>query len=191
MNQGLGMQNDTIGYHVGEITYLKDMVTMSNVVLEAAKRKMPLRTPKPRISRSFRLRLFLYSNILLRTYLVASQRSLSKSSSGPITALVVAIARDKRTSVACKYCRKRKIRCGGRQSGSEERCKNCSKLNRECIFAPASPISYTAVTPHPSRSAGGPLGRTMYGPSAQPPPSNSTGLWKYGLFTTTKINWVR
>ncbi|EGY23715.1 uncharacterized protein VDAG_05153 [Verticillium dahliae VdLs.17] len=74
---------------------------------------------------------------------------------------VVAIARDKRTSVACKYCRKRKIRCGGRQSGSEERCKNCSKLNRECIFAPASPISYTAVTPHPSRSAGGPLGRTI------------------------------
>ncbi|KAM9877614.1 hypothetical protein VDGL01_08350 [Verticillium dahliae] len=104
---------------------------------------------------------------------------LSTVSDGPpcfTLSSVVAIARDKRTSVACKYCRKRKIRCGGPQSGSEERCKNCSKLNRECIFAPASPISLIAVTPHPSRSAGGPLGRTMYGPSAQPPPSNSTGL---------------
>ncbi|RNJ52007.1 hypothetical protein D7B24_004741 [Verticillium nonalfalfae] len=102
------MQNDTTGYRVREIPYLRIMVIMSNVVLD-----------------------------------------------------VVAIARDKRTSVACKRCRKRKIRCGGPQSGSEKRCKNCSNMNGECIFAPASPISYTAVTPHPSRSAGGPLGRTI------------------------------
>ncbi|EEY24074.1 predicted protein [Verticillium alfalfae VaMs.102] len=89
---------------------------------------------------------------------------------------VVAIPRDKRTTVACNRCRRRKIRCEGLQSGSEEACKRCRKANIECIFEPASSNSLIAITLHPSKSAGEPLGRTMYWPSAQPLPFSSKVL---------------
>lgn len=61
------MQNDTTGYRVREIPYLRIMVIMSNVVLESVQRKMLLGTPKPMMARSFHLRLALHSNTLLHT----------------------------------------------------------------------------------------------------------------------------
>ncbi|KAF5629791.1 uncharacterized protein FTJAE_8436 [Fusarium tjaetaba] len=52
-----------------------------------------------------------------------------------------------RTSIACRYCRKRKIRCSGFVSGPGGKCQNCARMNQECIFAPVSTSSSTAFVP--------------------------------------------
>lgn len=42
-----------------------------------------------------------------------------------------------RTAVACRYCRKRKIRCTGiSHDPNDPRCSNCRRLDQECIYAP-------------------------------------------------------
>ncbi|TGO16231.1 hypothetical protein BTUL_0030g00150 [Botrytis tulipae] len=44
-----------------------------------------------------------------------------------------------RTAIACKYCRRRKIRCSGfTADGSGGQCTNCSRFKQECIFTPVS-----------------------------------------------------
>ncbi|KAK2075457.1 hypothetical protein P8C59_009584 [Phyllachora maydis] len=52
-----------------------------------------------------------------------------------------------RTSIACRYCRKRKIRCSGYQNTNNGKCNNCDKLRIECIFQPVSSNASTAFVP--------------------------------------------
>ncbi|KLU90541.1 C6 zinc finger domain-containing protein [Magnaporthiopsis poae ATCC 64411] len=51
-----------------------------------------------------------------------------------------------RTSIACRYCRKRKIRCSGYQTTADGKCLNCKKTGNECVFQPVSSGS-TAFVP--------------------------------------------
>ncbi|KAI0861602.1 hypothetical protein F4860DRAFT_475620 [Xylaria cubensis] len=56
------------------------------------------------------------------------------------------IARQRR-SIACRYCRRRKIRCSGYSDSPEKRCKNCIKMKLECVFEPISVTKSTAFIP--------------------------------------------
>lgn len=51
-----------------------------------------------------------------------------------------------RTAVACRYCRKRKIRCTGMSPNpnDDRRCSNCRRLDQECVYMPvgAPPDNY-------------------------------------------------
>ncbi|RMZ92272.1 hypothetical protein DV736_g493, partial [Chaetothyriales sp. CBS 134916] len=62
-----------------------------------------------------------------------------------------------RTAIACKYCRKRKIRCSGYDSSPDGRCQNCVRFNQQCLFHPvSSQATFVPVS-------------AVYGPSARPP----------------------
>ncbi|KAF9872217.1 hypothetical protein CkaCkLH20_10309 [Colletotrichum karsti] len=79
-----------------------------------------------------------------------------------------------RTSIACRYCRKRKIRCSGYQSAPGGKCVNCSRMNQECIFQPVSSSSSTAFVPVSALGPGGiPPGTPLYGAYGQPLPQGS------------------
>ncbi|KAI5846201.1 hypothetical protein BZA05DRAFT_141317 [Tricharina praecox] len=74
-----------------------------------------------------------------------------------------------RTAIACRYCRRRKIRCSGFETSPDGRCANCMRFNQECVFTPVSsqtgPIQ--AFVPAPQSA----LGRqTVYGPHGAPLP---------------------
>ncbi|KAA8892748.1 putative C6 transcription factor [Sphaerosporella brunnea] len=77
-----------------------------------------------------------------------------------------------RTAIACRYCRRRKIRCSGFETSTDGRCANCMRFNQECVFTPVSsqtgPIQ--AFIPAP---AGAVAGRTqqIYGPHGTPLPA--------------------
>ncbi|BFZ64228.1 hypothetical protein YB2330_005367 [Saitoella coloradoensis] len=43
-----------------------------------------------------------------------------------------------RTAVACRYCRRRKIRCSGFLTSADGRCQNCIRLDQECVFTPVA-----------------------------------------------------
>ncbi|KAB8337234.1 hypothetical protein FH972_021536 [Carpinus fangiana] len=43
-----------------------------------------------------------------------------------------------RTAIACKYCRRRKIRCSGFENSEDGRCSNCVRFSQECVFTPVS-----------------------------------------------------
>ncbi|KAK9462930.1 uncharacterized protein V1516DRAFT_662960 [Lipomyces oligophaga] len=59
---------------------------------------------------------------------------LSSSSSTPSSS-----GTRQRSAIACRYCRRRKIRCFGFDSNvSNSRCSNCIKFNQQCIFTPVS-----------------------------------------------------
>ncbi|KAK9324426.1 hypothetical protein V1517DRAFT_54372 [Lipomyces orientalis] len=46
-----------------------------------------------------------------------------------------------RSAIACRYCRRRKIRCAGFETNpADPRCTNCIKFNQPCIFTPVSAI---------------------------------------------------
>ncbi|SPO03816.1 uncharacterized protein DNG_06499 [Cephalotrichum gorgonifer] len=71
---------------------------------------------------------------------------------------------------ACRYCRKRKIRCSGYQNAPGGRCINCTRMNQECIFQPVSSSS-TAAFVHVSAVPGGIApGTPLYGAYGQPLP---------------------
>ncbi|KDN62836.1 hypothetical protein CSUB01_08239 [Colletotrichum sublineola] len=78
-----------------------------------------------------------------------------------------------RTSIACRYCRKRKIRCSGYQSAPGGKCVNCSRMNQECIFQPVSSSSSTAFVPVSAIQGGVPPGTPLYGAYGQPLPPGS------------------
>ncbi|KAF6840685.1 hypothetical protein CPLU01_01056 [Colletotrichum plurivorum] len=80
-----------------------------------------------------------------------------------------------RTSIACRYCRKRKIRCSGYQSAPGGKCVNCSRMNQECIFQPVSSSSSTAFVPVSAIQGGVPPGTPLYGAYGQPLPPSSLG----------------
>jgi len=72
-----------------------------------------------------------------------------------------------RTSIACRYCRKRKIRCSGYQNTSNGKCSNCDKLGMECIFQPVSSNSSAAFVPL-SALGSVPPGTPLFGSFGQP-----------------------
>ncbi|KAJ9631979.1 hypothetical protein H2203_000380 [Taxawa tesnikishii (nom. ined.)] len=43
-----------------------------------------------------------------------------------------------RTAIACRYCRRRKIRCSGFDQSEDGRCTNCQRFSQECVFTPVS-----------------------------------------------------
>ncbi|KAJ4147392.1 hypothetical protein LMH87_001913 [Akanthomyces muscarius] len=78
-----------------------------------------------------------------------------------------------RTSIACRYCRKRKIRCSGYQSAPGGKCQNCARMNQECIFQPVSSSSSTAFVPLSAVQGGVPPGTQLFGAYGQPLAPNS------------------
>ena len=73
-----------------------------------------------------------------------------------------------RTSIACRYCRRRKIRCSGYQNSPGGKCTNCIKMNQECIFQPVSSSSSTAFVPVSALQNGIPPGTQLFGAYGQP-----------------------
>ncbi|KAI9670798.1 MAG: hypothetical protein M1829_004687 [Trizodia sp. TS-e1964] len=53
-----------------------------------------------------------------------------------------------RTAIACRYCRRRKIRCSGFESSEDGRCTNCHRFTQECIFTPVSSQAQAFVPAH-------------------------------------------
>lgn len=74
-----------------------------------------------------------------------------------------------RTSIACRYCRRRKIRCSGYQNSPGGKCTNCIKMNQECVFQPVSSAASTAFVPV-SALQNIPPGTQLYGSYGQPLP---------------------
>ncbi|OAP56925.1 hypothetical protein AYL99_09037 [Fonsecaea erecta] len=74
--------------------------------------------------------------------------------SSPYPPPAPAAAPRQRTAIACKYCRKRKIRCSGYDSSPDGRCQNCVRFNQQCLFHPVS--SQAAFVP----------ANAVYGPNA-------------------------
>ncbi|KAH8597806.1 hypothetical protein B0O99DRAFT_684518 [Bisporella sp. PMI_857] len=86
-----------------------------------------------------------------------------------------------RTAIACRYCRRRKIRCSGFEQNPEGRCVNCQRFQQECIFTPVSSQAQAFVPAHalypnmrpgappgPGRTQGYPHGTQLYGAHGQP-----------------------
>ncbi|MCJ1271621.1 hypothetical protein MMC22_011525 [Lobaria immixta] len=81
-----------------------------------------------------------------------------------------------RTAIACRYCRRRKIRCSGFEASDDGRCTNCQRFQQECIFTPVSSQAQAFVPahtayPHLRNSGGMPPqrgGRPIY-PQQGPP----------------------
>ncbi|KAK9262831.1 hypothetical protein V1519DRAFT_54686 [Lipomyces tetrasporus] len=65
-----------------------------------------------------------------------------------------------RSAIACRYCRRRKIRCAGFETNpADPRCRNCIKFSQPCIFTPVSAI--VGVLPSDYST----IGRTIPGES--------------------------
>lgn len=74
-----------------------------------------------------------------------------------------------RTAIACRYCRRRKIRCSGFEATEDGRCSNCLRFNQDCIFTPVSAQTQAFVPAHTVwRGVGQPP--PMYGAYGQPLP---------------------
>ncbi|CAA9960190.1 Zn clus multi-domain protein [Pyrenophora teres f. maculata] len=79
-----------------------------------------------------------------------------------------------RTAIACRYCRRRKIRCSGFEATEDGRCSNCMRFNQDCIFTPVSAQTQAFVPAHTVwRGVGQPP--PMYGAYGQPLPPASHG----------------
>ncbi|RKF53512.1 putative c6 zinc finger domain-containing protein [Erysiphe neolycopersici] len=88
-----------------------------------------------------------------------------------------------RTAIACRYCRRRKIRCSGFDQNPDGRCLNCQRFQQVCIFTPVSSqaqafVPAHAVYPNMRNMGIGPDGRPrmlyqgtpLYGAHGQPLP---------------------
>ncbi|KAK0874110.1 hypothetical protein LTS02_000492 [Friedmanniomyces endolithicus] len=53
-----------------------------------------------------------------------------------------------RTAIACRYCRRRKIRCSGFDQSEDGRCTNCQRFSQECVFTPVSAQTQAFVPAH-------------------------------------------
>ncbi len=80
-----------------------------------------------------------------------------------------------RTAVACRYCRRRKIRCSGFESSADGRCVNCIRFNQQCVFTPIiASDTITASTSKSVTSGASPDGnpsQTGMSPPHSPPPA--------------------
>ncbi|KAJ5787788.1 C6 transcription factor [Penicillium paradoxum] len=91
-----------------------------------------------------------------------------------------AAAPRQRTAIACRYCRRRKIRCSGFETSADGRCSNCVRFNQDCMFTPVSSQTQAFVPAHtayphlrpgqngPGPGRGGPP--VLYGAHGQPLP---------------------
>ncbi|KAF1963179.1 hypothetical protein CC80DRAFT_565937 [Byssothecium circinans] len=75
-----------------------------------------------------------------------------------------------RTAIACRYCRRRKIRCSGFDVTDDGRCSNCVRFSQDCIFTPVSAQTQAFVPAHTVwRGVGQPP--PMFGAYGQPLPA--------------------
>ncbi|KKK25287.1 putative C6 transcription factor [Aspergillus ochraceoroseus] len=90
-----------------------------------------------------------------------------------------AAAPRQRTAIACRYCRRRKIRCSGFESSQDGRCSNCIRFNQECMFTPVSSQAQAFVPAHAAyphlrnpqnQARAGAQGVMLYGAHGQPLP---------------------
>ncbi|PWY90518.1 hypothetical protein BO94DRAFT_27741 [Aspergillus sclerotioniger CBS 115572] len=90
-----------------------------------------------------------------------------------------AAAPRQRTAIACRYCRRRKIRCSGFESSQDGRCSNCIRFNQECMFTPVSSQAQAFVPAHAAyphlrnaqnQGRAGAPGVMLYGAHGQPLP---------------------
>ncbi|KAI9933836.1 hypothetical protein MW887_004908 [Aspergillus wentii] len=89
-----------------------------------------------------------------------------------------AAAPRQRTAIACRYCRRRKIRCSGFESSQDGRCSNCIRFNQECMFTPVSSQAQAFVPAHAAyphlrnaqNQGRGGHGVMLYGAHGQPLP---------------------
>lgn len=105
----------------------------------------------------------------------------------PVTQVVhyQAVAPRQRTAIACRYCRRRKIRCSGFETSQDGRCTNCIRLNKECRFIPVSTqaqaffpaqVAYPHLRNQQAGGRGSNPGMTLYGAHGQPlPPQQQPG----------------
>ncbi|KAF3400212.1 hypothetical protein F1880_008039 [Penicillium rolfsii] len=93
-----------------------------------------------------------------------------------------AAAPRQRTAIACRYCRRRKIRCSGFENSPDGRCTNCQRFNQDCMFTPVSSQAQAFVPAHaayphmrPGNNVNGqpPPGTILYGAHGQPLPPSS------------------
>ncbi|KAF7870304.1 hypothetical protein EAF04_004050 [Stromatinia cepivora] len=79
-----------------------------------------------------------------------------------------------RTAIACKYCRRRKIRCSGfNADGSGGQCTNCMRFKQECVFTPVSSAqAFVPLEALYAAKGGVPVGpeQQVYGAHGQPMP---------------------
>ncbi|EAU32603.1 predicted protein [Aspergillus terreus NIH2624] len=96
----------------------------------------------------------------------------------PPTVVYQAAAPRQRTAIACRYCRRRKIRCSGFENSQDGRCNNCIRFNQECMFTPVSSQAQAFVPAHAAyphlrnaQNQGRPgAGVMLYGAHGQPLP---------------------
>ncbi|KAK5807378.1 hypothetical protein VI817_001636 [Penicillium citrinum] len=90
-----------------------------------------------------------------------------------------AAAPRQRTAIACRYCRRRKIRCSGFETSTDGRCTNCIRFNQECMFTPVSSqaqafvpaqVAYPHLRNQQAAGRGSNPGMTLYGAHGQPLP---------------------
>ncbi|OQO02099.1 hypothetical protein B0A48_11651 [Cryoendolithus antarcticus] len=78
-----------------------------------------------------------------------------------------------RTAIACRYCRRRKIRCSGFDHSEDGRCTNCQRFQQECVFTPVSAQTQAFVPAHTVyRGQLPPPNTQLYGAYGQPLPAN-------------------
>ncbi|SMR52121.1 unnamed protein product [Zymoseptoria tritici ST99CH_3D1] len=76
-----------------------------------------------------------------------------------------------RTAIACRYCRRRKIRCSGFDQSDDGRCTNCQRFSQECVFTPVSAQTQAFVPAHTVwRGQNPPANTQLYGAYGQPLP---------------------
>ncbi|KAG7408572.1 putative transcriptional regulatory protein TBS1 [Fusarium oxysporum f. sp. rapae] len=75
-------------------------------------------------------------------------------------------AQRQRASIACNYCRKKKIRCSGSNDHPSGKCQNCARQNKECIFQPT--LSSIFLVPVSAARGGVPLGAQVFVAYGQP-----------------------
>ncbi|KAM3415660.1 hypothetical protein BST61_g9179 [Cercospora zeina] len=115
-----------------------------------------------------------------------------------------------RISIACAHCRRRKIRCVVAEDDPEQRCQNCIRLKKECVFYPVDQqavldarsdnSSNTGIPSAPSSAVstsplqpGGPRGFDQHAyaanfpPTAPPPPVVSTTYQGIPLVPSTSL----
>ncbi|PNS14801.1 hypothetical protein CAC42_2030 [Sphaceloma murrayae] len=81
-----------------------------------------------------------------------------------------------RTAIACRYCRRRKIRCSGFDQSEDGRCTNCQRFSQECIFTPVSQQTQAFVPAHAvMRGQSGQMPPQLYGAYGQPLPAGQYG----------------
>ncbi|TID19352.1 hypothetical protein E6O75_ATG06690 [Venturia nashicola] len=81
-----------------------------------------------------------------------------------------------RTAIACRYCRRRKIRCSGFDQSEDGRCANCQRFSQECVFTPVSAQTQAFVPVHAVYGRGQhSQGQQLYGAYGQPLPPPQPG----------------